>query len=73
MFLFFEDEWWVKNNDPSFDVSMGSLDSAEVCELVGLVPALTGGEPHPSEPAGALQRRWPRRGQSPRARAGAAK
>ena len=36
MFLFFEDECWVKNNDPSFDVSMGSLDSAEVCELVGL-------------------------------------
>ena len=36
MFLFFEDECWVKKNDPCFDVSMGSLDSAEVCELVGL-------------------------------------
>ena len=26
----------MKKIDPSFDVSMGSLDSAEVCELVGL-------------------------------------
>ena len=25
-----------EKTDPSFDVSMGSLDSAEVCELVGL-------------------------------------
>ena len=33
MCLFFEDECWVKSNDPSLDVSMGSLDSAEVCEL----------------------------------------
>ena len=36
MFLFFEDECWVKKNEPGFVVSMGSLDSAEVCELVGL-------------------------------------
>ena len=36
MFLFFEDECWVKKNEPGFVVSIGSLDSAEVCELVGL-------------------------------------
>ena len=36
MFLFFEDECWVKKDNSNFDVSMGSLDSAEVCELVGL-------------------------------------
>ena len=35
-FLFFQDECWVKKSDQEFDVSMGSLDSAEVCELVGL-------------------------------------
>ena len=35
-FLFHKDECWVKKTDPSFDVSMGGLDSAEVCELVGL-------------------------------------
>ena len=28
---------WVKNDDnPLFDVTMGSFDGAEVCELVGL-------------------------------------
>ena len=36
MFLFHQEECWVKKTDPDFDVSMGSLDSAEVCELVGL-------------------------------------
>ena len=36
MFIFLEDECWVKKNDLSSDVSTGSLDSAEVCELVGL-------------------------------------
>ena len=36
MFLFYQDECWVKKTDPSFDVSMGGLDRAEVCELVGL-------------------------------------
>ena len=35
-FLFFQDECWVKKENQQFDVSMGSLDSAEVCELVGL-------------------------------------
>ena len=36
MFLFYDGECWVKKSNPDFDVSMGSLDSAEVCELVGL-------------------------------------
>ena len=36
MFLFHQEECWVKKTDPDFDVSMGSLDSAEACELVGL-------------------------------------
>ena len=35
-FLYFQDDCWVKKDNPEFDVSMGSLDSAEVCELVGL-------------------------------------
>ena len=35
-FLYFDDDCWTKKENPSFDVSMGSLDSAEVCELVGL-------------------------------------
>ena len=26
----------VKNDNPDFDVTMGSCDGAEVCELVGL-------------------------------------
>ena len=28
--------WIKKNGNPSFDVTMGSFDSAELCELVGL-------------------------------------
>ena len=36
MFLFYQNECWVKKDNQDFDVSMGSLDSAEVCELVGL-------------------------------------
>ena len=36
MFLFHQEKCWVKKTDPDFDISMGSLDSAEVCELVGL-------------------------------------
>ena len=35
-FLFFNQEPWVKKEDPEFDCGMGSLDSAEVCELIGL-------------------------------------
>ena len=35
-FLYFQDECWVKKENSQFDVSMGSLDSAEICELVGL-------------------------------------
>ena len=35
--LFDKDERWIKkNNDSAFDVTMGSYDGAEVCELVGL-------------------------------------
>ena len=34
--LFRKDEVWVKRENPSFDVTMGSYDGAEVCELVGL-------------------------------------
>ena len=35
-FLFFEDSTWIKKNNSNFDVSMGSYDGAEICELVGL-------------------------------------
>ena len=35
--LFNNDSLWVKKNgDPNFDVTMGSFDGAEICELVGL-------------------------------------
>ena len=34
--LFCQDDVWVKKNNPEFDVTMGSYDGAEVCELVGL-------------------------------------
>ena len=34
--LFSKDNVWVKKDNPSFDVTMGSYDGAEVCELVGL-------------------------------------
>ena len=35
--LFTDDCTWMKRSkDPSFDVTMGSFDGAEVCELVGL-------------------------------------
>ena len=34
--LFAEDSIWVKKNNDLFDVTMGSYDGAEVCELVGL-------------------------------------
>ena len=35
-FLFFDKSPWEKKNGTNFDVSMGSFDGAEVCELVGL-------------------------------------
>ena len=35
-FLYHKQEAWVKKTNSDFDVGMGSLDSAEVCELVGL-------------------------------------
>ena len=31
-----KNEVWVKKDNPNFDVTMGSFDGAEVCELVGL-------------------------------------
>ena len=34
--LFNKEEVWVKKDNPDFDVTMGSFDGAEVCELVGL-------------------------------------
>ena len=34
--LFSAGQVWTKRNDLSFDVTMGSYDGAEVCELVGL-------------------------------------
>ena len=34
--LFNKEDVWVKKDNPSFDVTMGSYDGAEVCELVGL-------------------------------------
>ena len=35
-YLFQNGNPWVKKNDENFDVTMGSYDGAEVCELVGL-------------------------------------
>lgn len=34
--LFDDGTLWTKKNSPNFDVTMGSFDGAEVCELVGL-------------------------------------
>ena len=34
--LFSKHEIWVKKNNSSFDVIMGSFDRAEICEIVGL-------------------------------------
>ena len=34
--LFDKNTAWIKKNNSSFDVSMGSYDGAEVCELIGL-------------------------------------
>jgi len=31
-----QDHAWVKKENPKFDVTMGSFDGAEICELVGL-------------------------------------
>ena len=35
-FLFYNNEAWKKKENPNFDVTMGSFDGAEVCEIVGL-------------------------------------
>ena len=34
--LYFKDSPWVKQENPDFDVGMGSFDGAETCDLVGL-------------------------------------
>ena len=34
--LFNNNKAWIKKDNSSFDVTMGSYDGAEVCELVGL-------------------------------------
>ena len=34
--LFCDNNTWAKINEPNFDVTQGSFDGAEVCELVGL-------------------------------------
>ena len=34
--LFCTDKIWVKKSNPEFDVTTGSFDGAEICELVGL-------------------------------------
>ena len=34
--LFGENKTWIKNNNSLIDVTMGSFDGAEICELVGL-------------------------------------
>ena len=34
--LFSDEKPWIKKLDKQFDVSMGSWDGAEICELVGL-------------------------------------
>ena len=34
--LFYDNSTWIKSNGSLFDVTMGSFDGAEVCELVGL-------------------------------------
>ena len=34
--LFSQNNAWVKKDNPEFDVTMGSYDGAEICELVGL-------------------------------------
>ena len=34
--LFDKTRVWIKKNNPDFDVTVGSYDGSEVCELVGL-------------------------------------
>ena len=36
---------WVKKNNPNFDVTIGSYDGTELCELTGLyIPSIMDGE-----------------------------
>ena len=38
LLLFTDHQTWVKkSDDPEFDVTMGSYDGAELCELVGIL------------------------------------
>ena len=34
--LYISENPWIKRKNPEFDVTMGSFDGAETCELVGL-------------------------------------
>ena len=34
--LFRDDSTWIKQNNSEFDITMGSYDGVEICELVGL-------------------------------------
>ena len=34
--LYYNDEPWVKKGESNFDVSMGTYNGAEVCELIGI-------------------------------------
>ena len=35
-FLYSENEFWIKKNDKTFDITMGGYHGAEICEIVGL-------------------------------------
>ena len=35
-FLCSKDDYWIKKNNPEFDVSMGSFDSSEISDVCGL-------------------------------------
>ena len=40
-----KDSVWVKKNNPNFDVTIGSYDGTELCELTGLyIPSIMDGE-----------------------------
>eukprot|EP00794_Sanderia_malayensis_P020876 gene20876-22928_t len=47
-----DDVWLKKNGDPNFDVTMGSFDGAELCEIVGLYILDKLKKPYGSETSG---------------------
>ena len=48
-FLYNEGEPWIKKQSNNFDVTMGSYDGAEVCELIGIfMLSLTGNKYNPN-------------------------